>query len=153
MSIAFFYPLAWLGAVAVAVPIWLHLRRFEDPHLVRFSALRFLEDQPAARQRRLWPQNWPLLLLRLLGLLLLLAAFSWPYLPSRDEEILINESRTYILDNTLSHQSGGGFVKARDEIVDQLQHAGPETQIAVVEITKTNGSKGEACPPFSKTSR
>ena len=57
VSIAFFYPLAWLGALAVAVPIWLHLRRREDPNLVRFSALQFLDDQPAARQRRLWPHE------------------------------------------------------------------------------------------------
>jgi hypothetical protein len=133
MNIAFLYPLAWLGALAVAVPIWLHLRRREDANLVRFSALRFLEDQPAARTRPLWPHNWPLLLLRLLGLLLLVAAFSWPYLVAR-EDTIIGESRVYILDNTLSHRAGGGFEQSRGEILRTLENSGLDTQIAVVEL-------------------
>ena len=134
MSFAFFYPLAWLGALAVAAPIWLHLRRRKDPNLVRFSAMRFLDDQPAARSRPLWPHDWPLLLLRLLALLLLVAAFSWPYLQD-PEEVLIRESRVYILDNTLSHQAAGGFEKARREILHELSDAGLERQIAVVELS------------------
>jgi len=134
MSIAFLYPLAWLGALAVAAPIWLHLRRRADTNLVRFSAMRFLEDQPRARARPLWPRNWPLLLLRLLALLLLIAAFSWPYLPTH-EEVIVRESRVYILDNTLSHQASGGFEKARDEILDEVDGLGIDTQVAVVELT------------------
>jgi len=134
MSIAFLYPLAWLGALAVAAPIWLHLRRRADTNLVRFSAMRFLEDQPRARARPLWPRNWPLLLLRLLALLLLIAAFSWPYLPTH-EEVIVRESRVYILDNTLSHQANGGFEKARDEILDEVDGLGIDTQIAIVELT------------------
>ena len=44
MNIAFFYPLVWLGGLAIAVPVWLHLRRRFERNVVRFSALRFLED-------------------------------------------------------------------------------------------------------------
>ena len=134
MSFAFFYPLAWLGAIAIGVPIWLHLKRREDPDLVRFSALQFLDDQPAARRRWRWPHNWPLLLLRLTGLLAIVAAFSWPFLPSTDETI-IQESRVYILDNTLSHQANDRFAEARQETLDQLRQAEPSAQIAVIEIT------------------
>ena len=134
MSVAFFYPLAWLGALAVGVPIWLHLRRRHETSLVRFSALQFLDDQPLARRRPLWPRDWPLLLLRLLALMLLVAAFTWPYLPGRAEDATIQESCVYILDNTLSNQVDGAFQKARDELVREVSAAGPERQIAVVEL-------------------
>jgi len=134
MSLAFLYPLAWLGALAVAVPIWLHLRRRHETSLVRFSALQFLDDQPLARKRPLWPRDWPLLLLRLLALMLLVAAFTWPYLRGRAEHAGIEESWVYILDNTLSNQAEGAFQKARDDLVREVSAAGPERQVAVVEL-------------------
>ena len=154
MNLAFLYPLAWLGVLAVAVPIWLHLRRRQEANLVRFSAMQFLDEEPLARRRPLWPHNWPLLLLRLAGLLVLVAAFSWPYLPTR-QNVAIEESCVYILDNTLSHQADGRFEKARDEIAaalsadhdhdhgymvpDMVPEAdmvpGMDKQIAVIELT------------------
>ncbi len=134
MSLAFLYPLAWLAAAAVAAPIWLHLRRREETNLVRFSALRFLEDQPLAKTRPLLPQDLPLLLLRIAGLVLLAAAFAWPYLVDRREE-MVDEERVYVLDNTLSHQAQGRFEKARDEVAGAIRGAGPRERIAVVELT------------------
>ena len=59
------YPLMALGVLAVGVPLWLHLRRRDEDNLVEFSTLRFLDEQPIARARPLWPRNWPLLLLRI----------------------------------------------------------------------------------------
>jgi len=134
MSLSFLYPLAWLGAAAVIAPIWLHLHRRQEPNVVRFSALQFLDDQPLARRRPLWPRDWLLMLLRLLGLLLLIAAFAWPYLPN-ETTVVIQESRVYVLDNTLSHQAGGAFERARDEIADRVTDADVATQIAVVQLT------------------
>ncbi|MCH5378238.1 MAG: BatA domain-containing protein, partial [Planctomycetes bacterium] len=134
MSLSFLYPLAWLGAAAVLAPLWLHLHRRQDPNLVRFSALQFLDDQPLARRRPLWPRDWLLLLLRLLGLLLLVAAFAWPYLPE-EAAVVIRESRVYLLDNTLSHRADGAFQRARDAIADHVEREGVQTQIAVVELT------------------
>ena len=49
MSLAFLYPLCWLGALAIAAPIWLHLRRKFDANVLDFPALRFLDDQPEPR--------------------------------------------------------------------------------------------------------
>jgi hypothetical protein len=101
MSISFLYPLAWLAALGIAAPIWLHLQRRAEKNLVRFSAMQFLDEQPVARRQPLWPRNWWLLALRLLALLLLVAAFAWPYLPQEQPAEVIRESRVYILDNTL----------------------------------------------------
>ena len=130
------YPLMMLGVVAVGVPIWLHLRRRDESNLIEFSTLRFLEDQPIAKARPLWPQNWPLLLLRMLALLMLIAAFCWPYVEDEDA-VIIRESRVYILDNTLSHQVDDGFETARDEIADALETRGLDTQIGVIELAAT----------------
>jgi len=134
MSIGFLYPLAWLGALTLALPLWLHLHRRHDPTVVRFSALQFLDEQAPVRRSPLWPRDWPLLLLRLLGLLLLVAAFAWPYIPQH-ADVLIDESCVYILDNTLSHEASQGFEQARRQVLDELSAAGVGRQVAVVELT------------------
>ena len=50
MPWSFLNPWFWLGALAVAAPVWLHLRRKRETNLVAFSALQFLEDQPEPRR-------------------------------------------------------------------------------------------------------
>ncbi len=132
----FLDPLMALGLFAAAVPVWLHLRRRDETNLIEFSTLRFLDDQPLARARPLWPRNWPLLLLRLLVLGLLVAAFMWPYVEDA-QSVVISESRVYILDNTLSHQRDNGFAAARDGVADELARHDVTTQIGVVELSST----------------
>jgi len=136
MTAALLYPLALLGGLAIAAPIWLHLRKEEHADLVEFSAMQFLDDAPVARSRPVRPRDWLLLLLRILALLMLVLAFSWPYLPA-EQKALIQQSRVYILDNTLSHQADGRFERARDRIAQELRKTGPETQVAVIELTST----------------
>src|SRR5262245_28710070 len=108
MPFSFLNPWIWLGAVAVAAPIWLHLRRRKETNVVRFSAVRFLDDQPEPRRSPLRLRGLLLFALRILALLLIIAAFAWPYLPGANT-VPLRESRVYILDNTLSHQANGGF--------------------------------------------
>ena len=136
MPFSFLNPWLLLGALAIAAPIWLHLRRKKETNLVQFSAVRFLEDQPQPRRSPLRLQDILLFLLRALALLLVVGAFAWPYLRGADTAP-IKESRVYILDNTLSHQANDGFDKSRDRIVDEFQRLGPNFQIAVVELTST----------------
>ena len=130
------YPLMALGALALGVPIWLHLRRRDEKNLVEFPTLRFLDDQPVAQSRPMWPRNWPLLLLRMLCLLLLVAAFTWPY-HENEQTIIIEESRVYILDNTLSHQVGSRFSTAQDKLAEQIDAADISVQIGVIELGST----------------
>src|SRR2546425_694286 len=108
MSWSFLNPLFWLGALAIAAPLWLHLRRKEPTNLLKFSALQFLDDQPKPRQSPLRLRDVLLFALRVLALLLVVGAFTWPYLRSADR-IVVKESRVYILDNSLSHQANHGF--------------------------------------------
>lgn len=136
MTFAFLYPLFWLGGLAVAAPLWLHLRRRSETALVQFSAVQFLDDAPEARRSLVRVQDWLLLLLRILGLLLLVAAFTWPYVPT-DDRALVQESRVYVLDNTLSRQVDDGFTRDRDRLIEELGSIGPETQVAVIELAAT----------------
>ena len=133
VSLALLYPLALLGALAIAAPLWLHLRRRTETNLIRFSALRFLDDQPQPRRSPLRLRDLLLFLLRIAALLLLVAAFAWPYRPAADRRV-VEESRVYILDNTLSHQANDGFIHDRDRIEQEIARAGSEIQTAVIEL-------------------
>src|SRR5438105_405405 len=101
MPFSFLNPWLWLGALALAAPVWLHLRRRRQSNLHRFSAVRFLEDQPMPRRSPLRLRNLLLFMVRALAMLLVVAAFAWPYL-RRANTVPLRESRVYILDNTLS---------------------------------------------------
>jgi Aerotolerance regulator N-terminal len=134
VPLAFLNPWFWLGALALAAPIWLHLRRRQETNLLQFSALRFLDDQPVPRQSPLRLRNFLLFLLRTLSLLSVIAAFAWPFLRNANT-LPIKESRVYILDNTLSHQANDGFSHDRTRLLSEISKAGPNIQVAVVELT------------------
>ena len=133
MPFSFLNPWFWLGALAVAAPVWLHLTRKKETNLIWFSALRFLDDEPQPRRGPLRLRDLILFALRLLALLLVLAAFAWPYLRGGNNAP-IRESRVYILDNTLSHQADNGFDRDRDRILSDLNKADAGIQIAVLEL-------------------
>jgi hypothetical protein len=134
MLFSFLNPWLWLGAFALGAPIWLHLRRKRESNVLQFSAIRFLEDQAQPKQSPLRLRDVLLFALRALALLLIVAAFAWPYLRGADAAP-IKESRVYILDNTLSHQANSGFSRDLDRVVKEVGAAGPNIQIAVVELT------------------
>ena len=130
------FPIMAFGSLLVGVPIYLHLRRRDEKNLVEFPTLRFLDDQPVARARPMWPQNWPLLLLRILCMLLLVTAFSWPYFDDQ-QTLIIKESRVYILDNTLSVQARNQFEAMQAQLVDEIDSADQGVQIGVIELGST----------------
>jgi hypothetical protein len=132
--ISFLQPWLWLGALAVAAPIWLHLRRRKETNLVRFSAVQFLEDQPTPRRSPLRLRDLVLFALRVLAVLLVAGAFAWPFV-HHATDFPIRESRVYVLDNTMSHQAGNGFTHARDRVLKEIKQAGSDVQVAVVELT------------------
>jgi hypothetical protein len=136
MPLAFLNPWFWLGAAALAIPLWLHLRRKRETRLLRFSALRFLEDQPPPRRGPVRLRDRLLFALRALVVLLVLAGFAWPYRRGA-ETAPARESRVYVLDNTLSRQAGRGFIRDRDRIIRELASAEAGLRVAVVELTST----------------
>ncbi len=134
MPFSFLHPWFWLGALAIAAPIWLHLRRKKETNLLQFSALQFLDDQPQPRHRPLRLRDFILFALRVLAVLSLAAAFAWPY-ARRPNTSPIKESRVYVLDNTLSHQANDGLAHDRQRLLREVSRAGGDLQVAVVELT------------------
>jgi hypothetical protein len=134
MPWSFLNPWFWLGALAIAGPVWLHLKRRQESNLIRFSAVRFLGEFPTPRRSPLRLRDLLLFALRVLAVLLVVAAFTWPYL--RDANTApIKESRVYILDNTLSHQANDGFERDRARLLDELAKPDGQNQLAVIELT------------------
>jgi hypothetical protein len=131
---SFLNPWFWLGALAIAAPIWLHLRRRRETNIVEFTALRFLDDQPQPRRSPLRLRDLVLFALRVLALLALVSAFAWPYLRGA-HTAPIRESRVYILDNTLSHQANDGFRRDRDRVLSEISKGPSDVQMAVIELT------------------
>ena len=134
MPWSFLNPWFWLGALVLAAPIWLHLRRKRETDLVEFSALRFLDDQPEPRRSPLRLRDLLLFAMRALALLALVAAFAWPYLHDANTAP-VKESRVYILDNTLSHQANDGFRRDRDRVLNEVSKGLDGIQVAVIELT------------------
>lgn len=127
---SFLQPWLLVGAVATLVPLWLHLRARTGP-VTLFPALRFLEDQPRPRARGFRVRDALLLGLRLLAVVLAVAAFARP----AGRGVLVTESRVHVLDNTFSQQAAGGFETDRRQLLDELAAEGASVQSAVVELT------------------
>jgi len=66
------------GAVLAGMPVLLHLLMKQKPVVQVFPALRFLRKRMETSRRRMQIQNWLLLALRILLVLLLCLALAWP---------------------------------------------------------------------------
>ncbi|WP_193212126.1 BatA domain-containing protein [Luteolibacter marinus] len=132
----FLVPLYLLGALAVGVPIYLHLRRKPPKDAVEFGSLMFLQSTeypPVKRSRRL--ENVPLLLLRCLALLLLAGLFARPFLSGSDQDREEAAKRTVLLiDTSASMRRAGLWEKAHAEAVKVLGEADARDPLAIVAV-------------------
>src|SRR5882672_2084373 len=80
LYMSFLNPFFLFGSLALAVPVLIHLVRREKSEVVRFSSLMFLLKVPKRSVRQQKLKNLLLMLLRLLILALLVAAFMRPYM-------------------------------------------------------------------------
>jgi Aerotolerance regulator N-terminal/von Willebrand factor type A domain len=76
---SFLTPLFLLGLAGLAVPVIIHLIQRERKNVVQFPSLMFLQRIPYQSVQRRRIRNWPLLLLRLVALALIVAAFARPF--------------------------------------------------------------------------
>jgi Aerotolerance regulator N-terminal len=79
--IGFLHPWVLAGLVAAAIPILLHLLARREPPTVVFPAVRYLVSTTQEHQRRLKLQNWLLLFLRTLLIVLVVLAAAAPSVP------------------------------------------------------------------------
>jgi hypothetical protein len=104
----FLYPAFLLGAIAIAVPVVLHLLRRDVAPEVPFSAVRLLRRSPVERTRRRRLRDLLLLAARVAAILLLAAAFARPYVPAASAPPLL----IVALDRSFSMSAPGRFESA-----------------------------------------
>ena len=132
-------PLYFLGALAVSLPILFHLIRRQPKGQVEFSSLMFLQPTPPRLTRRSRLDNWPLLLLRALVLMLLAAAFARPFLRSvalSDSE-LPGRRMVLVVDTSASMQRAGLWQQALDRADEVLADFQPADRLAVVTFDRS----------------
>ena len=136
----FLAPLFWLASIALAVPIVLHLTRKEVKRPTLFSSLMFLRRIPVQEVRRRRIRELPLLLLRCLALLLLVAAFAQPVIQSAWLDSMSTpdgRSVLILIDNSMSSSSEsnwGRAITAANDLVDGLSE---RDQAAIVRFGDT----------------
>ena len=110
---SFLFPAFLLGALAVAIPIFLHLSKRDVAPRVAFSDVRFLKHAPMMRSRRRRLRELLLLALRVTALVLLALAFARPFYDSTG--MLDRDVTIVALDTSASMTFPGGFDRARAE--------------------------------------
>ncbi|MEO8681395.1 MAG: BatA domain-containing protein [Vicinamibacterales bacterium] len=111
-GVAFLSPLFLLGALAVAVPIALHLFHRRTELVIDFPAVRLLKRAPIEQHRRRRVRELVLLALRIAALLLLALSFARPYLASA--VVPMSAPLTVVaVDTSFSLSAPGQIEKAR----------------------------------------
>ncbi|MCC9608001.1 BatA domain-containing protein [Blastopirellula sp. JC732] len=111
------------GALAIAAPLLFHLIRRTPKAHYEFSSLMFLKPSPPKLTRRSRLDEWLLLLLRALAILLLAFAFMRPYFRTQAELSLNDAPQRHIailIDRSASMRRGELWEKAVQEVESAL---------------------------------
>ncbi len=133
----FLNPWMLLGGLAVASPILIHLlnkRRFK---IVDWAAMDFLFEADKKNRRRVQIENFILLLLRCLAMLLIALMLARPFLPSSVTNVLQQSQkleRVILIDDSLSQKILNGSQPAFDSIKSSTK----EMMGRFAESTKTD---------------
>jgi hypothetical protein len=127
---SFLYPAFLIGALAIAVPIVLHLLRRDVAPELPFTAVRLLKKSPVERSRRRRLRDLLLLAARVTALLLLAAAFARPFLADTASAML--PLRIVAIDRSFSMAAPGTFERARELARAAVDEAGVGERIALV---------------------
>ncbi len=111
---------AAVGVVAGIVPIVLHMLKRTPSDRQPFSLVRFLKPSLPKLTRRSRIEHWPLMLLRILALLLIAAAFARPFqrLAVSEEESTARRNRIAVLVDASASMRREGIPEA---VVAQLR--------------------------------
>lgn len=124
----FLYPAFLLGALAIVVPIVLHLLRRDVAPEVPFSAVRLLPRSPITRTRRRRLRDLLLLAARIAALALLALAFARPYLAAGQPAGLL----IVAIDRSYSMGAPGRFARAQAMAGEAIDGASLGERVAVI---------------------
>ncbi len=131
---SFLAPLFLAAAAAVSLPILFHLIRRTPRGRQIFSSLMFLQPSPPRLTKKKRLENWPLLLLRVLALVLLALAFARPFLrgaSEADRDALLGRSTVVLIDTSASMRRAGVWEDAMQQANELIDEAGPGDRLAV----------------------
>jgi hypothetical protein len=131
MGLAFLSPWFLLGALAVALPVVLHLRKQDTAPAHAFAAIRFLRRAPVEARRPRQLRDLLLLALRVLALALLAAAFARPYVRGEDA---IGGITIVAVDASFSMAAPGRMEKAKEAALRAIGAAPAGNRIALIRI-------------------
>jgi hypothetical protein len=125
---SFLYPAFLLGALAIALPIVLHLLRRDVAPEVPFTAVRMLRRSPVERSRRRRLKDLLLLAARVAALLLLALAFARPYLTAASG----GGTLVVALDRSFSMAAPGRFEQALERARTTIGQASLGERVALM---------------------
>lgn len=123
------------GVAAVSLPILFHLFRRTPQGRLPFSTLMFLSPSPPRLTRRSRLENWPLLLLRALVLLLLGLAFGrplWRQLIEQSDSVPAGKRTVVLLDTSASMRRGDLWDRAVREVLRTVDAAAPQDEVSLI---------------------
>lgn len=144
----FLYPAFLVGALAIAVPVILHLLRRDVAPELPFTAVRLLKKSPVERSRRRRLRDLLLLAARVTALALLATAFARPFFTDTASAML--PLRIIAIDRSFSMAAPGTFERAMDLARAAIDDAGVGARVAVIafddraSVVAEPGSAGEA---------
>jgi aerotolerance regulator-like protein/VWA domain-containing protein len=143
----FLYPAFLIGALAIALPIVLHLLRRDVAPEVPFSAVRLLRRSPIERSRVRRLRDLLLLAARVTALSLLAMAFARPYLTAASPGWSL---RVVAIDRSFSMGAPGRFARAVELARSAIGEGGVGDRVAVIafderaDVIAAPGSPGDA---------
>lgn len=140
----FLNPFFFIGLLAVAIPVIIHLVNLRRPQKVAFSTLSFIKELRKSTIRRIRIKQYLLMALRMLALLFLALALARPFLPptlTGSTSSGIPKAVAIMVDNSASMQrvgSRGPLIDQAKNIADRIiQNANSDDRFI---ITTTNKS-------------
>jgi len=136
---SFVNPLFLFGALAVAVPILLHLVRRERSFKMEFPTLMYLRQVSKKFIRFQKLRHLLLLLLRVLAILLLALAFTRPFQEVPRVAALsgrIAEAHILLIDNSLSMGYGDRWNRAKEAAADIVRNIQAGDKVALLEFSE-----------------
>jgi len=130
----FLAPAFLFGALAVGLPLYLHLLRRSTSTPLPFSSLMLFEVRPPSATQRRRLRYWLLLALRLALLLLLALTFAEPYVsrlivgPAGDKLLLV------VVDNSYSMRAERRLADAKSAALSLIEGRNPRDRAQVLEL-------------------
>lgn len=143
---AFLNPFLLFGALALAIPVLIHMVRREKSEIIPFSSLMFLLKVPKRSIRQQKIKNLLLMALRLLILALLVGAFARPYLtqPATPEAAPgQNRGIVLMLDNSYSMTYGNNFDRLKSEAVSRIDAMGAGDRMILIAFNASAAPLGQ----------